>query len=417
MASPRVEPALSVIEDILQTRSIVTCFQPILSARQKAVVGVEALSRARLVGDRLIPPASLFQMARNEGAADELQTLCHRTAIDSFATLAAHAPELLLFLNLAAPVAQPPAAVADALIRSVRAAGLQPGSVAIEILEAEVADKAMLGALIGILRGHGFLIVLDDVGVGHSNLDRVSFIRPDILKIDRSLIAHVDTDYHKQGTLKSLVDLCRKVGALVVAEGIETEPEAITALELGADLLQGFFLATPEPLPAVPDASLSAARAHIEAVARRFKHYMVGKINDRKLEHRRFNVIVNEILCDLTGNDVASFDDILNRTIARYPSVECLYVLDHSGVQVTDTVSNPAMIRREDSFIFRPAPRGTDHSLKEYYYILLDVELHKYTTDPYVSFATGNISRAISTYFRDARTSRMYVLCVDVRCE
>ncbi len=49
--------------------------------------------------------------------------------------------------------------------------------------------------------------------------------------------------------------------------------------------------------------------------------------------------------------------------------------------------------------------------------MLLGVELHKYTTDPYVSLATGNVTRTISTYFRDALNSRRYVLCVDVLCD
>ena len=56
--------------------------------------------------------------------------------------------------------------------------------------------------------------------------------------------------------------------------------------------------------------------------------------------------------------------------------------------------------------MFRPAPRGTDHSLKEYFYVLVEVELQKYTTDPYVSLASGNLCRTISTRFRDAPDNR-----------
>jgi hypothetical protein len=63
--------------------------------------------------------------------------------------------------------------------------------------------------------------------------------------------------------------------------------------------------------------------------------------------------------------------------------------------------------------MFHPARRGADHSLKEYYYILLGVELQQYTTEPYVSLASGSISRTISTSFRDAR-NRLFVLCIDV---
>jgi hypothetical protein len=142
---------------------------------------------------------------------------------------------------------------------------------------------------------------------------------------------------------------------------------------------------------------------------------MVGAINGRKVQHRRFNVILNRILCDLTNTEARAFDEILSRIIVEYPTVECLYVLDDGGTQVTDTIWNGSLARQPGGALFRPAPKGTDHSLKEYYYVPLDVELQKYTTDPYVSLASGNQCRTISTCFRDAGNSRLYVLCVDVR--
>ena len=108
-----------------------------------------------------------------------------------------------------------------------------------EFLEARLEDVGRFGALADALREHGFLVVLDDVGAGHSNLDRIPLFRPDVIKVDRSLISGVGDDFYKQETLKSLVNLSRRIGALVVAEGIETDAEAIVALELGVDLLQG----------------------------------------------------------------------------------------------------------------------------------------------------------------------------------
>ncbi len=396
------------------TTALVIHFQPIVSARQRSIVGVEALARGLSPSGELIMPADLFARAAAAGTFDALQVACHDLAIHAFQPLTIAEPDLLLFLNLSVTHSEAAIDIAHRLFLSVAAAGLKAGNVAIEILEAEVRDMAEFGMLVDELRALGFLIVLDDVGAGHSNLDRVSFIRPDILKIDRSLVARLDRDFHKQGTLKSLVDLSRKTGALVIAEGVETEEEAVVCLELGADLLQGFFVSMPERADHI---DVAGTIDGIEGVARRFKSHMIGKINARKLEHRRFNVIVNEILCDLNDSEVGRFGDILRRSIEHHPNIECVYVLDQSGLQVTETVCHPGIARRQDGVIFRPAPQGTDHSLKEYYYVLLDVELHKYTTDPYVSLATGNVTRTISTYFRDALNSRMYVLCVDVLCD
>src|SRR4029077_2096030 len=195
----------------------------------------------------------------------------------------------------------------------VRQEGLRPRNVAVEFLESRLEDVGRFGALAEALRRQGFLVVLDDVGAGHSNLDRIPLFRPDVIKIDRSLISSVGDDFYKQETLKSLVSLSRRIGALVVAEGIETEAEAIVALELGVDLLQGFFLSRPQPTSAFDD-GVRVARG-IEQLAQRFKNHMVGAINEKKRQHRRFNVIQNGILCDLTNAHASEFDEILQHLI------------------------------------------------------------------------------------------------------
>jgi EAL domain-containing protein (putative c-di-GMP-specific phosphodiesterase class I) len=401
---------------LIHDRGVAAHFQPIFSARQKAVVGVEALARGVGADGSLIAPHHLFRMAAEEGLSTVVEGLCREAAVETFTRLDARPDELLLFLNLDL-VGQPePESLPDALERLVARRGVTPTSVAVEFLEARLDDVERFATLAAALRARGFLVVLDDVGAGHSNLDRIPLFRPDVLKIDRGLITGVDADYYKQETLKSLVGLSRRIGALVVAEGIETEAEAITALELGVDLLQGFYLARPRAVNAFADGGLARAAGGVEVLARKFKSHMVGAINDRKLQHRRFNVILNRILCDLGNTQAALFDEILARIIPDYPTVECIYVLDDAGLQVTETIWNGVQAPAPaGGALFRPAPRGTDHSLKEYYYVPLDVELQKYTTDPYVSLASGNLCRTISTCFRDAANNALYVLCVDVR--
>jgi hypothetical protein len=224
----------------------------------------------------------------------------------------------------------------------------------------------------------------------------------------------IEHDYHRQETFKALVQLSRRIGALVVAEGVETQPQAIAALELGADLLQGFFLGRPEQSLTL---DCTEATRRVGELGRRYKAFMIERINQRKLQHRRFNIILNEILCELTRSNYEDFDLVLGYIITSYSNVECIYVLDESGAQVSNTVCNPRLPHRAKGVMFRPAPPGADHSLKEYYYVLLDVELQKYTTDPYVSLATGNLCRTISTFFRDSRNNKMYILCIDVLCD
>lgn len=423
---------------IIDAGGVVTHFQPIFSAKQKSVIGVEALSRGIAPETKtLIPPNALFQMAAAEKITGELERLCRHTALKTFAGLRDEDESLILFLNFdasaldAGPASEGGllfvnfdpsvqdlgAEVADGFLERVKALGLDPGRIAVEILESKFDNVKKLEEVLDALRACGFLLAIDDVGAGHSNLDRIPLIRPDIIKVDRSLIQNIDGDYHKQEAFKSLAQLARRTGALVVAEGVETKMEALTALELGADLLQGFYLSRPRPADALEPRLAGDA---VQALAREYKSYMVSKINQRKLQHRRYNIIINTILCELSKVTVEQFGTELLKSIVPYPAVECVYVLDEAGIQVSDTICNPASpIGRRGSkgLMFRPALKGADHSLKEFYYVLLDVELQKYTTDPYVSLASGNVCRTISTCFRDAGNSKMYILCIDVVSE
>jgi EAL domain-containing protein (putative c-di-GMP-specific phosphodiesterase class I) len=408
-----VSPGVS-IQDIFRSKSIVAHFQPILSARQKSVVGFEALARGIANASDLVPPLTLFHLADEAGIADDIDVVCREQAVSSFSRFQSLPNDLILFLNVRVSRSRSPAGVSRELNDLVRLLGLRPERVGLEILESEIEDVRLVRALAESLRRSGFLIVLDDVGSGHSNLDRISLIKPDLMKVDRALISHIDTDFHKRSAFKSLVDLGRKIGALVVAEGVETEEEAMIALELGADLLQGYLVGRPQEAEPGWERQAVDALNRIESVARRFRTHMVEAINDRRLQHRQFGDVIDRILRDLIHARPDEFDAILARTVGEQPSVECVYILDHSGIQVTETIWNPHVRRREAGALFHPAPKGADHSLKEYYYVLFDVELRKYTTEPYVSLASGSLCRTISTYFRDAHHKEMYLLCIDV---
>jgi EAL domain-containing protein (putative c-di-GMP-specific phosphodiesterase class I) len=356
--------------ELIETDSIVTYFQPILSARQRSLIGAEALSRG-VVGvealsrgsvgamilphsdfpTRLIQPSELFCMARDEGVSLELERACRATAVRTFASIP-RTDDLILFLNLDAAALERDPAGLDDLLTSMSHAGLSPRNVAVEILESAFENTEKLRGLLSVLRTYGFLLVLDDVGAGHSNLDRIPTIRPDVLKLDRSLVVGIENDYHRQETMKSLVGLARRIGALVVAEGIETQEQAIVSLELGADLLQGFFLGRPQEPGQL---SCPDAADRIDALARDYKSYMIRRINQRKLQHRRFNIILNEILCRLSNCAADQFDAVLGEVLPTYENVECIYVLDESGTQVTSTVCNPRGPVRNNGVMFRPA--------------------------------------------------------------
>ena len=90
------------------------------------------------------------------------------------------------------------------------------------------------------------LIAIDDFGTGISNFDAIEAAKPDIVKIDRTLLKDIDLDKIRQTQLKEMIDTFHNRGMRVVAEGIETEAEFDTMKKLGADLFQGYYLGMPE---------------------------------------------------------------------------------------------------------------------------------------------------------------------------
>jgi EAL domain-containing protein (putative c-di-GMP-specific phosphodiesterase class I)/ActR/RegA family two-component response regulator len=119
----------------------------------------------------------------------------------------------------------------------------------------EVTERASLEGVFGLrdiverLRDHGFRIAVDDLGAGYASLASFASLEPDMVKIDMSLIRGIDRHPTKRKLVGSIATLCRDLGILVVAEGIETQAERGVCVELGCDLLQGFLLGRPAPRP------------------------------------------------------------------------------------------------------------------------------------------------------------------------
>ena len=122
-------------------------------------------------------------------------------------------------------------------------------NVVVEITEEEDLDLEMLHAKRNakILSG---LYALDDYGSGYSNESNIIALDPDFIKIDISIIRGIDSDPNKQEIVRNIVSYAHQRGMQIVAEGVETAAELRKVIELGADALQGYFLAKPAAVPA-----------------------------------------------------------------------------------------------------------------------------------------------------------------------
>jgi diguanylate cyclase (GGDEF)-like protein/PAS domain S-box-containing protein len=137
-----------------------------------------------------------------------------------------------------------------ALVRTVEAAlreaGLASERLCIEITEQhQLADDDHTRAILAALKDLGVLVAIDDFGTGYSSLGYISRLRPDELKIDRSLVTDVDSDPERAGVVTAALAMARSLNLEVVSEGVETEAEQAFLRAHGCDMAQGFLYARP----------------------------------------------------------------------------------------------------------------------------------------------------------------------------
>lgn len=397
---------------ILAQESLEVDLQPIVSVRRKAVVGVESLARARQVHDgSAVPPYLLFEWAAQEGQLLALDRLCRKRALEAFSALPERDPDLLLFMNLEVSVLDK-ALGSGHLLDAVRQAGLQPANIVIEINESAVREQASLEDFVGRYRAQGFLIALDDLGAGHSNLQRWPQLQPDIIKVDRSLVDGLADDFFQQEVLRSLAALGRQTGALVLAEGVETEPDLEACLDFGVDLFQGFFFS--KPIPSKHYSTQGALQA-MEGIVSRHRVRAVQRMMERRREFELHRDLLRELTERLYKVDSGEFDALMRGTVST-SKLECLFVLDERGVQVSSTVFPKQVYFRQRGSLFHPAQKGTDHSAKDYFFGLIEAGLRHFITEPYLSLATGNMCRTL-TMLMPNRSGKTYVLCADLRVQ
>jgi EAL domain-containing protein (putative c-di-GMP-specific phosphodiesterase class I) len=91
-------------------------------------------------------------------------------------------------------------------------------------------------------------VAIDDVGAGYSGLQRIANVAPDLLKLDRSIIHGIDKSPTHRAIVAALRHFAGETGALLLAEGVETEAEAHIVKSLGVGLAQGWYFGKPVPI-------------------------------------------------------------------------------------------------------------------------------------------------------------------------
>jgi EAL domain-containing protein (putative c-di-GMP-specific phosphodiesterase class I) len=218
-------------------------YQPIVQSSDFSIYGYEALLRS--TEPALPHPGAILDAAERLGALNELGQKVRSAAAEPIA----NAPERgFLFVNLHTRDLQ------DESLYSPRA----PLSAMAERVVLEITERASLAEIpdarekVARLRALGYRIAIDDLGAGYAGLTSFTYLEPEIVKLDMSLVRGIAEETTKQKLVRSMTSLCKDLGMLVVAEGIETKDERDTVISLGCDLLQGYLFARPgKPFPEI----------------------------------------------------------------------------------------------------------------------------------------------------------------------
>jgi EAL domain-containing protein (putative c-di-GMP-specific phosphodiesterase class I) len=231
----------------------------VMDIQRGGILGYEALSRGP-VGTEHHSPINLFEVAAQADLVFELDRHCRRKALQSAKDLPANTR---LFVNVFPSSMYDPDFQGQNLIQMLEGFGLSPDRIVLEISEKyAIENYAIFVESIENLTSMGFSIAVDDVGAGHSGLERMTQIRPRYLKFDMQLVRGIDGSTMKQDLARALKTFADKMGSTIIAEGIEREAELRTCMELGIDYGQGYLFGRPAEgfaTPTVPEVGAKIA--------------------------------------------------------------------------------------------------------------------------------------------------------------
>jgi diguanylate cyclase (GGDEF)-like protein len=239
--SPRSRTALRrELTQLIDGGRIVAAVQPIVRLYDGTAIGYEALARFPPT-EHFTTPDELFGAAASLDVKSAVDIACVRAALREAPNLG----DTDLFVNVLIRTLLDAGGM-RALHAAVSDARLDPASIVLEFSERDpVPDLERLQRIAADLRSHGFRIAVDDAGAGHASMRVIAELRPEFIKVDRSLIHAVDTDRARRALVVSLLSFGGHIGARLIAEGIETQSEEDALQSLGVQFGQGWHLGRP----------------------------------------------------------------------------------------------------------------------------------------------------------------------------
>lgn len=400
------KPSLNFYDYILKSG-----FQPIYSITHRRPVGYEALIRP-YKNLQTATPGEVFKNALNAGVSSDLDIICHTLHAFNFKEISERSSNDWLFLNII------PSSILHYSIgvmnfeEILKRSGIQSSQIIIEILENDITDDPRIDDAIDYFKEIGCKIAIDDFGAGHSNFERIWRLEPDMIKLDRSIVSRTTYNKKVNFSLSKLVALLHETGSLVVAEGLETEQEALSALDSDVDLLQGYYFAKPFLI----DEAFNFNDNKCERLHSMFRKKITEEIDkSNSILMPYVNYLYSFVSMLKTGMNIDSAIDANNNVISNQEIKNLLriYMLDEDGYQIGSNIDfltslkdsrknlSPLVNTLNSNWYYRPYFRNA---------INLPNTIH--CTGPYLSVTDAEMCLTLSVAVKiDGKTM---VICCDI---
>ncbi|RXI48344.1 hypothetical protein CRU99_01505 [Malaciobacter mytili] len=386
-------------------KKIEVYFQPIISIKEKKIFAFEALTRGFDKENNFISPLELLSEARKKRCLEEFDNYIREMAIKKFATYYEKDKNLLLFLNFESSVIDKNIKNNFDFTNLVKQLNIKESNIVLEIKEDTINSNSTLQEFCEYYKNLGYIIAIDDFGTGYSSFDRLAIVKPDIVKIDRTLIEDINKNYINASILKSIVDISHKIGALTLAEGVETNDEILICMKNHIEVYQGFFF--EKAVETITDEIKVNILEKINTIGSEYKQEVKNHIDKKNSILKKMKHLTKDIVHTISQEQTFHFEKV-KEVMKVNTNIEAIYLIDFlSGNQINDT-----LIDSISKGFYQASKHNEDHSLKEYYYITKEAKTKEFLSQKYISKATGNMCR---TYARVINLNEdKFILCFDI---
>ena len=394
------------LEEFINKYHISIYLQPIISTVNKQTIGYEALTRSFIEGE-FISPLTIFEEAKEHNLSFDFDKYVRALAVKKFTSYFTYNQNVLLFLNFESALIDEAYKFEEFEFYSIcQQYGIPASNIVIEIREDKIENSFNLEKFAIYYKNKGFNIALDDFGMGGSTFDRLSLVKPDIVKIDRSIICDIHKNFIHSEILKAITKMCNKIGAVVLAEGVEKQEEILRCIKTDISIYQGFYFAKPDEY--IENKS-DAIKEKIKTISQ-LNESMIQEHKQKKEKllhhtHEYSNYIIEKLKqLSLSNFSNDKFKDFMNKEL----KLEAMYLIDyHDATQVGETLLSGKVKK-----FYSPAKNGDSHYLKEYYYLTKSSKEQSFLSQKYISNATGNMCRTFAKRFN--YDNNEYILCLDI---